>query len=80
MKLLILNDTYHRRKPAPAVPDCGPDQKSIEADALRARGTKRREILALSDLLCLLVSGSVEMSPSPNSTVGTSIGPEDEQR
>ena len=55
-------------------------EKSIEADALRARGTRRREILALRDHLCLLVSASVEMSPSPNSTVGTFIGPENEQR
>ena len=55
-------------------------EKSIDADALRVRGTKRREILALLDLLCLLVSVSVEMSPSPNSTAGTSIGPETEQR
>ena len=29
MKFLNLNDTYHRRKPAPAVPDCGPDPKSL---------------------------------------------------
>ena len=55
-------------------------EKSIDADALRARGTKRREILALLDLLCVRVSASIEMSPSPNSTVGTSSGPENEQR
>ena len=55
-------------------------RKSIDVDALRARGTRRREILALLDLLSLLVSASVETSPSPNSTVGTSIGPGNEQR
>ena len=55
-------------------------EKSIDADALRARGTKRREFLALLDLLCRFVSASVEMSPSPKSTAGTSIGPEKEQR
>ena len=55
-------------------------EKSIDADALCPRGSKRREILALRDLLCLLVSASIEMSPSPNSTVGTSIGPQNEQR
>ena len=55
-------------------------KKSIDAEALRARGTKRRDILALLDLLCLRVSASVEMSPSPYSTAGTSIGPETEQR
>ena len=55
-------------------------EKSIDADALRARGTKRREVLALRDLLCLLVSASVEMSPSQKSTIGTSFGLEDEQR
>ena len=51
-------------------------EKSTEADALRAKGTMRREILALLDILCLRVSASVEMSPSPNSTAGTSTGPE----
>ena len=55
-------------------------EKFIEADALRTRGTRRREIMALRDLLCLLVSASVEMSPSPDSTVGISTGPENEQR
>ena len=55
-------------------------EKSIDADALRARGTKRQEILALLNLLCILVSASVETSPSPDSTPGTSIGPEKEQR
>ena len=45
-------------------------EKSIEADPLRARGTRRREILALRDLLCLLVSASVEMSPSPKQLLG----------
>ena len=38
-------------------------EKPIDADALRTRGTKRQEFLALRDLLCLLVSASVEMSP-----------------
>ena len=55
-------------------------QKSTEADALRARGTKGREILAPLDPLCLFVSASVEVSPSPKSTAGTSTGPEKEQR
>ena len=55
-------------------------EKSIDADALRASVTKRREILALLDLLYLRVSASVEMFPSPNSTAGTSIRPENEQR
>ena len=55
-------------------------EKSIDADALRAKGTKRREILWLLDLLCFLVSASVEMSPSPNATAGTYLGPENEQR
>ena len=55
-------------------------EKSIDADALLARGTTRREFLALLDFLCLLVSVSVEMPPSPNSIAGTSIGPEKEQR
>ena len=55
-------------------------EKSTQVDALRARDTKRREILALRDPLSLLVSASVEMSSSPKSIVGTSIGPEKEQR
>ena len=55
-------------------------EKFIDADALCAGGTKRREILALLDLLCLRVSASAEMSPSPNSACGTSIGTETEQR
>ena len=29
MKLLNQNDTNHRRKPAPAMPHCGPDSKSL---------------------------------------------------
>ena len=60
------------------MPDCGHDlpAKSTEADVLRAKGTRRREILALLDLLCTRTSASVEMSPSPNSTPGTSTGPE----
>ena len=54
---------------------CRPE-KSFDADALRARGTNRQEILALLDLLCLLVSASVEISSSPNSIAGTSVGSE----
>ena len=54
-------------------------EKSIDADALRAKGTKRREFLALFDLLCLRVSAYVEISPSPHSNAGTSIGPETKQ-
>ena len=49
---------------------------SIGADALRAKGTKRRVILALFDLLCLFVPASVEMSPSPKLATGTSAGTE----
>ena len=55
-------------------------EKSMDGDALRARDTNRREIVAPHDLLCLLVSASVEKSPSPNSIAGPSIGPEKEQR
>ena len=55
-------------------------EKSFDAEALHAWGTQRREILALLDLPCLRVSASVEMSPSPNSTAGTSIGPGIDQR
>ena len=55
-------------------------EKSTEADALCARGTKRQEILALFDLLCMLISASVEMSPSSNLTGATSTGPEKVQR
>ena len=81
MKFLYLNDTHHRRKPAKSNARLwSRPEKSIDADALRARGTNRRELLALLDLLCLLVSAYVEMSPSQNSTAGTSIGPEKEQR
>ena len=53
---------------------------STKAAAFRARGTKRREILGLFDFLCLLISASAEMSPSLNSTAGTSTGPEKERR
>ena len=55
-------------------------EKSTEADALRARGTNRRENLALLALLCLPASASVEMSPSPKSPAGAPTGPEKEQR
>ena len=51
-------------------------RKSIEADALRAKGTKRQDILAHLDLLCLFISTSMEMSTSPKSATGTSTGPE----
>ena len=55
-------------------------EKSIAADALCAKDTKRRETLALLDLFCLRVSASVEMCPPPNATAGTSVGSENEQR
>ena len=59
---------------------CFRHEKSIGADALLAEGTKRRVILALLDLLCLFVSASVEMFPSPKLATGTSAGPENQQR
>ena len=47
---------------------------------LWSRPEKSTVVDALLDLLCLLVSASVEMSPSPKSTAGTSTGAEKEQR
>ena len=53
---------------------------SVGADALCAKGTRRRVILALRDPCCLFVSASVEMSPSPKLATATSAGPELQQR
>ena len=55
-------------------------KKSIEGDALRARGTKQRYILAVPDRLCFFISASVELSPSSKLTNGTSVGPDKQQR
>ena len=55
-------------------------KKSITVDALCTRDTKRRDIPPYLGLLCLFVSSSVEFSPSPKSTTGTSAGPEKQQR
>ena len=50
--------------------------KSIGADALLADGTNWRVILTILDFLCLFVSTSLELSPAPNPTTGTSVGHE----
>ena len=55
-------------------------EKSLGADALSTRGTKRQNIPAPIDVLCLFVSASVEMSPSPKLAFGTSAVPEKQQR
>ena len=58
------------------VQKCSRLEKSIGAEALCAKSTKRRVILALVDLLCLFVSASVEMSSSPKLDIGNSAGPD----
>ena len=55
-------------------------EKTIGVDELCAKGNKWRVIPAFHALLCLFVSASVEMSVSPDLAVGTSAGPEKQQR
>ena len=71
--IFISVDTYHRRKPDPMKFDCAGDLK-------RQLGrVKQRVVLALIDLLCLFVSASVELSPSPKLASGASAGLKNQQ-